>query len=316
MKTLKEHFNSFLQKKYIIPLVISVISFVVMNKTCWCYHNLSGDAFTKIYIIAENPLQIFGLPLISLDSNDLLFPFLIACMIYILIVTRTQRQMRTGEEYGSSKWADKNEIRKFMDPNPWKNVILTATEGLTLKDWRIIPFNGRNKNILIVGGPGTGKTRFFVIPNLMQLNSSYVITDPKGTILPDVGTLLYKKGKYVIKILNLKDFSKSLHYNPLAYVKTELDILKFSNMLIEATRAPDEKQDFWVKAERLLYQAVLGLIIFEAPLEERTMNTLVEIIDASKTREDEGYMNAVDMLFEDLAERNPNHFAVRQYKEV
>ena len=224
MKTLKEHFNSFLQKKYIIPLVISVISFVVMNKTCWCYHNLSGDAFTRIYIIAENPLQIFGLPLISFDSNDLLFPFLIACMIYILIVTRTQRQMRTGEEYGSSKWADKNEIRKFMDPNPWKNVILTATEGLTLKDWRIIPFNGRNKNILIVGGPGTGKTRFFVIPNLMQLNSSYVITDPKGTILPDVGTLLYKKGKYVIKILNLKDYSKSLHYNPLAYVKTELDI--------------------------------------------------------------------------------------------
>ena len=131
-----------------------------------------------------------------------------------------------------------------MDPNPWKNVILTATEGLTLKDWRIIPFNGRNKNILIVGGPGTGKTRFFVIPNLMQLNSSYVITDPKGTILPDVGTLLLKKGKYVIKILNLKDFSKSLHYNPLAYVKTELDILKFSNMLIETTKAPDEKQDF------------------------------------------------------------------------
>lgn len=315
MKTLKEHFNSFLQKKYIIPLVISVTSFVVMNKTCWCYHNLSGDVFTKIYIITENPLQIFGLPLISFDSNDLLFPFLIACMIYILIVTRTQRQMRTGEEYGSSKWADKNEIRKFMDPNPWKNVILTATEGLTLKDWRIIPFNGRNKNILIVGGPGTGKTRFFVIPNLMQLNSSYVITDPKGTILPDVGTLLLKKGKYVIKILNLKDFSKSLHYNPLAYVKTELDILKFSNMLIEATKAPDEKQDFWVKAERLLYQAVLGLIIFEAPPEERTMNTLVEIIDASKTREDEGYMNAVDMLFDDLAERNPNHFAVRQYRK-
>ena len=259
----------------------------------------------------------FANPLPSLHPLDLIIGLSCGAGLRLAVYLRSKnaKKYRHGMEYGSARWGNAKDIEPFQAPKFADNIILTKTERLMMSNRPPDPKNARNKNVLVVGGSGSGKTRFWLKPNLLQCHSSYVVTDPKGTILPDVGTLLHKKGKYVIKILNLKDFSKSLHYNPLAYVKTELDILKFSNMLIEATRAPDEKQDFWVKAERLLYQAVLGLIIFEAPPEERTMNTLVEIIDASKTREDEGYMNAVDMLFDDLAERNPNHFAVRQYRK-
>ncbi len=308
--------NTFLRKKYIVPFVISLSSFWLMNKCCYLYRTSgSADALSKAMEIMDNPIRLVGLPVISFHSSDFLFPFLIAMMIYILIVTHKKRNLRSGKEHGSAKWAEKGEIDKFMDKDFKKNIILTKTEGLTLDPYIDHPMNGRNKNVLTVGSAGSGKTRFFVTPNIMQKNSSYVITDPKGTIIENVGTMLEKDG-YNIKILNLINTKKSMHYNPLSYVHTELDVLKFGNMLVESTKSADEKADFWVKAERLLYQALVGLIIFEAPDEEKTMDTLIQLLNASEvSEEDENAQNAVDMIFEDLENENPEHFAVRQYKK-
>lgn len=303
----KKHF---LKKKYVIPFLISAAVFLVVDKFCYAYNFLFPECseFEKIIYILSDPISLLHNPLISFNGYDFLIAIMAAFLTYILILYRKpKKQYRQSEEYGSAKWAKNDEIQKFMDKNPWNNIILTATESLTLNDYIDHPTNGRNKNVLIVGGPGTGKTRFFVIPNIMQMNSSYVITDPKGTILPEVGNMLEKVGKYDIKILNLKDLSESMHYNPLEYVRTELDIIKFANMLVEATKSADEKSDFWVKAEKLLYQAVLGLMVFEAPPEEKTMDTMIEIINSSQTSEsDEGYENAVDLLFKDLEEKSQN----------
>lgn len=297
-------------------IFFGILSFYSVNKFCYFYRILPGDFFEKIYFLIENPFRIFTGKFISLNGEDLLYSMLVGIIVFALIFARApKKKFRTGEEHGSAKWADKYEIEKFQDKNFRNNCILTATEGLTMKDYIGDPTNGRNKNILIIGGPGTGKTRFFVLPNLMQMHSSYVITDPKGTILPDIGSLLYRKGHYKIKVLNLVNMKKSMHYNPLAYLHTELDVLKFSEMLVDSTQSKDAKRDFWVDAEKLLYSAVIGLIIFEAPEEEKNMNTLIEIINASKTSEDEGYANAVDMLFEELEQKDPRHFAVRQYKK-
>ena len=221
--------------------------------------------------------------------------------------------MRTGEEQGSAKWADKYEILKFMDKIMRNNIILTMTEGLTLLPYIDSPVNGRNKNVLVIGSSGAGKTRFFLTPNIMQLHSSYVITDPKGTVLENVGYLLQKAG-YKIKIINLVDTEKSMHYNPFAYIHSEQDILKFSNMLVRSTTAADEKADFWVKAEMLLYQALVGLIYYEGEEHEKNMDTLVKLLNQSGVSEtDENAKNAVDKIFDELREKDPDHFAVRQY---
>lgn len=298
------------------PVIFGILSFYLVNKFCYFYRITDGSFLEKINFFLENPLRIFTGKFLSFNINDLLYSVLIGLIVFALIYARApKKKFRTGEEHGSAKWADKYEIEKFQDKNFRNNCILTATEGLTMKDYIGSPTNGRNKNILVIGGPGTGKSRFFVIPNVMQMHSSYVVTDPKGTILPDVGNLLYKKGHYEIKVLNLVNMTKSMHYNPLAYVHTELDVLKFANMLVDSTQSKDAKKDFWVDAEKLLYSAVVGLIVFEAPEEEKNMNTLIEIINASKTSEDENYANAVDMLFEELEQKSPQHFAVRQYKK-
>ena len=302
-----------------LPLGVGLLSFWILNKSFFLYHTYlsdnTSDKLDAVNKIMAEPFKLVGLPLISLKAEDLCIPLMIAFIIYMLIFARSpKKNMRSGEEQGSAHWADKDEIKKFMDKDPRKNIILTATEGLTMQDWLISPTNGRNKNVLLIGGPGTGKTRFFVLPNLLQMYGSYVVTDPKGTILPDIGDLLLKGG-YKIKVLNLKELDKSMHYNPLSYLKTELDVLKFANMLTTATKSADEKEDFWVKAERLLYSAVLGLIIFEGNEKEKNIDTLIQIIDASKTSEnDENFENAVDMLFNDVAKENPESFAVRQYK--
>ena len=303
-----------------LPLGVGLLSFWILNKSFFLYHtylsDTASDKLDAVNKIMAEPFKLMKLPLISLKAEDLCIPLMIAFVIYMLIFARSpKKNMRSGEEQGSAHWADKDEIKKFMDKDPRKNIILTATEGLTMQDWLISPTNGRNKNVLLIGGPGTGKTRFFVLPNLLQMYGSYVVTDPKGTILPDIGDLLLKGG-YKIKVLNLKELDKSMHYNPLSYLKTELDVLKFANMLTTATKAADEKEDFWVKAERLLYSAVLGLIIFEGNEKEKNIDTLIQIIDASKTSEnDETFENAVDMLFNDVAKENPESFAVRQYKK-
>ena len=247
------------------------------------------------------------------------------------------KKYRKNVEYGSARWGSKTDIAPFMDPKPENNIILTQTEGLMMSGRSKNPANARNKNVLVVGGSGSGKTRFFIKPNLMQMHSSYVVTDPKGTVLIEVGKLLSrgtpkldkdgkpvrgKNGKivyepYKIKVFNTINFSKSMHYNPFAYIHNEKDILKLVTVLIANTKGEGKSgDDFWVKAETLLYTALIGYIYYEAPSNEQNFSTLVEMINAMEVREDdETFKNAVDLLFDALEQKDPDHFALRQYKK-
>ena len=247
------------------------------------------------------------------------------------------KKYRKNVEYGSARWGNKTDIAPFMDPKPENNIILTQTEGLMMSGRPKNPAHARNKNVLVVGGSGSGKTRFFIKPNLMQLHSSYVVTDPKGTVLIEVGKLLSRgapkldkdgkpvKGKdgktvyepYKIKVFNTINFSKSMHYNPFAYIHNEKDILKLVTVLIANTKGEGKSgDDFWVKAETLLYTALIGYIYYEAPANEQNFSTLVEMINAMEVREDdETFKNAVDLLFDALEQKDPDHFALRQYKK-
>ena len=247
------------------------------------------------------------------------------------------KKYRKNVEYGSARWGSKTDIAPFMDPKPENNIILTQSEGLMMSGRPKNPANARNKNVLVVGGSGSGKTRFFIKPNLMQMHSSYVVTDPKGTVLIEVGKLLSrgtpkldkdgkpvrgKNGKivyepYKIKVFNTINFSKSMHYNPFAYIHNEKDILKLVTVLIANTKGEGKSgDDFWVKAETLLYTALIGYIYYEAPSNEQNFSTLVEMINAMEVREDdETFKNAVDLLFDALEQKDPYHFALRQYKK-
>ena len=247
------------------------------------------------------------------------------------------KKYRKNVEYGSARWGSKMDIAPFMDPKPENNIILTQSEGLMMSGRPKNPANARNKNVLVVGGSGSGKTRFFIKPNLMQMHSSYVVTDPKGTVLIEVGKLLSrgtpkldkdgkpvrgKNGKivyepYKIKVFNTINFSKSMHYNPFAYIHNEKDILKLVTVLIANTKGEGKSgDDFWVKAETLLYTALIGYIYYEAPSNEQNFSTLVEMINAMEVREDdETFKNAVDLLFDALEQKDPDHFALRQYKK-
>ena len=247
------------------------------------------------------------------------------------------KKYRKNVEYGSARWGNKTDIAPFMDPKPENNIILTQTEGLMMSGRPKNPAHARNKNVLVVGGSGSGKTRFFIKPNLMQMHSSYVVTDPKGTVLIEVGKLLSrgtpkldkdgnpvrgKNGKivyepYEIKVFNTINFSKSMHYNPFAYIHNEKDILKLVTVLIANTKGEGKSgDDFWVKAETLLYTALIGYIYYEAPTNEQNFSTLVEMINAMEVREDdESFKNAVDLLFDALEQKDPDHFALRQYKK-
>ena len=250
---------------------------------------------------------------------------------------KNAKKYRKDVEYGSARWGNKTDIAPFMDPKPENNIILTQTEGLMMSGRPKNPTHARNKNVLVVGGSGSGKTRFFIKPNLMQLHSSYVVTDPKGTVLIEVGKLLSRgapkldkdgkpvKGKdgktvyepYKIKVFNTINFSKSMHYNPFAYIHNEKDILKLVTVLIANTKGEGKSgDDFWVKAETLLYTALIGYIYYEAPANEQNFSTLVEMINAMEVREDdETFKNAVDLLFDALEQKDPDHFALRQYKK-
>lgn len=260
----------------------------------------------------------FQSPLPSFQPLDLLIGILCGALVRVYVVTkgRNAKKYRKNIEYGSARWGKPADIEPYIDPNFENNVILTQTERLTMESRPKDPKTARNKNVLIVGGSGSGKTRFWLKPNLMQCHSSYVITDPKGTVLLECGKLLQKKG-YRIKVLNTINFAKSQHYNPFAYIHSEKDILKLVTTLIANTKGEGKSNDdFWVKAETLLYTALIGYIHYVAPPEEQNFAMLIDLISSMETREDvEDFQNPVDEMFERLEKDEPNHFAVRQYKK-
>ena len=255
----------------------------------------------------------------GLDPFDWLIGIVgaVAFRLLIYVKSKNAKKYRRDEEYGSSRWGGPQDIQPFVDPKFENNVILTGTELLTMNTRPKIPANARNLNACIIGSSGSGKTRFWLTPQLLQAHSSYVVVDPKGGVLGQVGYFLQKKRGYKIKVFNSIDFSKSMHYNPLAYIKNEADILKFVNALISNTKGEGKEGDpFWTKAETLLYCALIAYIIFEGPAEDRNMNTLVDMISGMEVKEDdEDFMNAVDYMFAGLEKRKPDCFAVKQYKK-
>ena len=255
----------------------------------------------------------------SFHPNDLLISIAVAGLMKFIVYTKGKKakKFREGKEYGSARWGNAKDIKPYIDEKYDNNVLFTNTERLTMNGRPSNPKYARNKNVLVIGGSGSGKTRFFVKPNLMQMHSSYVVTDPKGTIVLECGKMLENHG-YEIKILNTINFKKSMKYNPFAYLKSEKDILKMVQTIIANTKGEGEKagEDFWIKAEKLYYTALIGYIYYEAPREEKNFKTLLDMIDASEVREDdESYMNPIDRLFEALEKKRPTHFAVKQYKK-
>lgn len=279
-----------------------------------------GEQFAiKLYNAFLNFGTVFENPLPSFHPADVVIGIVgaVAVRLIIYFKGKNAKKYRQGMEYGSARWGTAQDIKPYMDDNSENNIILTETEGLTMSSRPKQPKYARNKNVVVIGGSGSGKTRFFVKPNLMQMHSSYVVTDPKGTVLLEVGRML-QKGGYEIKVLNTINFKKSMHYNPFVYIRSEKDILKLVNTIIANTKGDGDKsgEDFWVKAEKLYYQALIGYIWYEAPEEEKNIITLLEMINASEAREDdENFKNAVDLMFDELEQREPEHFAVRQYKK-
>lgn len=278
---------------------------------------VGGDVIDKIFqgILEINTMSF--LP--SIHPADILIGIGMAALIKFVVYTKGKnaKKFRQGKEYGSARWGTKKDIEPYMDEKFQNNILLTQTERLTMNGRPSNPKYARNKNVLVIGGSGSGKTRFYVKPNLMQMHSSYCVTDPKGTIVLECGKMLEDNG-YEIKILNTINFKKSMKYNPFAYLRSEKDILKLVQTIIANTKGEGEKagEDFWVKAEKLYYTALIGYIFYEAPREEKNFATLLDMIDASEVREDdETYMNPIDRLFEALEKKEPTHFAVKQYKK-
>ncbi len=270
----------------------------------------------KIMNLGEGFFAAMEHPMPSFHPFDLCIGLAVAVIFRLIVYGKSQnaKKYRKNEEYGSARWGKPEDIAPFIDPEFKNNVILTQTERLTMNNRPKDPKTARNKNVLIVGGSGSGKTRFFIKPNLMQCHSSYVVTDPKGSVVCECGKMLQENG-YEIRILNTINFKKSMKYNPFAYIHSEKDILKLVTCLIQNTKGEGKGgDDFWLKAETLLYTALIGYIHYEAPEEERNFNTLIEMINSMEVREDdEEFENQVDILFRELKEKNPDHFAVRQY---
>ena len=309
-------------KKFLLLNFPYFIIFYLVDKTVWLFRHCVGDTlFDRVTVLFNNYGMAFSKPLPSLHIYDLLAGVAAALAVKGILYARKKnaKKYRQGVEYGSARWGTEKDIEPYIDPVFENNVILTQTERLMMSSRPKDPKYARNKNVLVIGGSGSGKTRFYVKPNLMQMseNTSYVVTDPKGTILIEVGKMMVNGG-YKIKVLNTINFKKSMHYNPFQYIRNERDILKLVNTIIANTKGEGEKsgEDFWVKAERLYYCALIGYIWYEAPEEEKNFSTLLEFINASEAREDdEEFKNAVDLLFEELEAEEPNHFAVRQYKK-
>ncbi|UYO61126.1 type IV secretory system conjugative DNA transfer family protein [Acetobacterium wieringae] len=299
-----------------IPYLFLALFFTKVSQA-WRYA-AGYEIADKILNLMDGFSAAFKNPLPSLYTQDLFIGILIAVIIRLVVYIKGKnaKKYRKGVEYGSARWGNTVDIRPFVDPVFQNNVILTQTERLMMSNRPKNPKNARNKNALIVGGSGSGKTRFWLKPNLMQCHSSYVVTDPKGSIVVECGKLLQREG-YKIKILNTINFKKSMHYNPFAYIRSEKDILKLVTTLIANTKGEGKAgDDFWVKAETLLYTALIGYIYFEAPEHEQNFSTLIEFINASEVREDdEDFQNPVDLMFAQLEGKDPQHFAVRQYKK-
>ena len=307
-------------KKYVIPNLPYVMMFWIFSKIAESYRLSAGaDVVTKaMAAISDLGTAITQNPLPSFHPRDLLFGIAGAAAVRAAVYFKGKnaKKYRHGVEYGSARWGNAKDIEPFIDPKFDNNILLTQTERIMIGRNKIPKYN-INKNVLIIGGSGSGKTRFHVKPNLMQMNSSYVVTDPKGAVVLECGKML-QRGGYEIKILNTIDFKQSMRYNPFRYLRCENDILKLVNCIMENTKGEDSKggEDFWSKAEALYYQALIAYIWYEAPENEKNFNTLLEMLNASEVREeDETFKNAVDMMFDRLEQRDPEHFAVRQYKK-
>lgn len=290
------------------------------DKVAWLWRIAPGDNASDKMLATVNGLEgMFSNPLPSLYPKDLLIGVVCGVVFYLIVYFKAKnaKKFRHGMEYGSARWGNPKDMEPYTDPIFENNVLLTQTERLMMSGRPKNPKYARNKNILVIGGSGSGKTRFFVKPNLMQMHSSYVVTDPKGTVLVEVGKLLVKN-QYKVKVLNTINFKKSMHYNPFAYLRSEKDILKLVNTIIVNTKGEGQQsgEDFWVKAEKLYYTALIGYIWYECVEEEQNFTTLLDMINASEAREDdEEFKNPVDLMFDELEEREPEHFAVKQYKK-
>ena len=326
-------------KKVLLPNLPYLLFAWLFDKLCQAVRLSPGaDASEKLLRIAQGFTEAFSSLWLSLHPLDLLLGVAGAALVRLAVYLKAKnaKKYRRGVEYGSARWGRPEDIAPYIDPVPDWNIPLTRTESLTMTSRPKDPKTARNKNILVIGGSGSGKTRFFVKPSLLQMHSSYVVTDPKGQLLRETGKLLAHGGPkrdengkpvrdgrgkvvyepYRIKVLNTINFSKSMKYNPLAYVRSEKDILKLVNVIIANTKGDGEKssEDFWIKAERLLYCALIGYIWYEAEPEEKNFITLLELINACEAREDdETYKSPVDILFDELAQAQPEHFAVKQY---
>ena len=326
-------------RKYLLPNLPYLFFVYLFDKLCQAVRLAPGlDASEKLLHIGQGFQTAFASSAPSFHALDICVGILGAVLVRLTVYVKGKnaKKYRKGIEYGSARWGTAADIAPYVDPVPDWNIPLTRTESLTMTSRPKQPKYARNKNILVIGGSGSGKTRFFVKPSIMQMHSSYVITDPKGQLLKETGKMLLhgapkldENGKpvrddrgriiyepYRIKVLNTINFSKSMKYNPLAYVRSEKDILKLVNVIIANTKGDGEKssEDFWVKAERLLYCALIGYIWYEAEPEERTFITLLDLLNACEAREDdETYKSPVDILFDDLAKKQPEHFAVKQY---
>lgn len=301
-------------KKKIISNLPFLIFFWIFDKLSYAVR-LSEENI--LISVVKGVSELTKAPLLSFHFTDISAGIIGALAVKGILYLRSKnaKKFRKGIEYGSARWGTPEDIKPYIDEDFFSNILLTNTERLTMNSRPKNPKFARNKNVLVIGGSGSGKTRFFVKPNLMQMHSSFVVTDPKSTLLIECGKML-QKGGYKIRSLNTINFKKSMHYNPFAYIRSEKDILKLVNVIIANTKGDGEKsgEDFWVKAERLLYCALIGYIYYEAPEEEKNFITLLDLINASEAREDdENYKSLVDMLFDRLAEREPEHFAVKQY---
>ena len=329
------------KKKLVLTNIPYILTAFYTNRASFLYRNSPGeDIGNKLLYAMEHADRILTGLQPSFNWRDMLTGIIAAVILKLLVWQKQSdaKKLRKGIEYGSARWGNAEDIKPYMSEDPWMNIPLTATEALTMESRPKQPKYARNKNIVVIGGSGSGKTRFFVKPSVMQMNCSMVITDPKGTLIEECGKMLAKgppkkdkngnimkdkSGKvvhepYVIKVLNTINFSKSLHYNPFAYIRSEKDILKLVTTIIVNTKGEGEKasEDFWVKAEKLLYTALIAFIWYEGDEEEKNLNTLLDLLNESETREeDETYQNPVDMMFQELEERDPQHFAVRQYKK-
>ena len=306
-------------KKYIVPNIPYLFIGWAFLKVGTAYRLAVGaDFLSRVMGIGQTIGPAFADFAPGLNPVDWLIGIVGAVVfrLFIHMKSKNAKKFRRDEEYGSARWGNEKDIKPFVDPKFENNMILTATEFLTMNTRPKIPANARNLNCCVIGSSGSGKTRFWLTPQLLQAHSSFVVVDPKGGVLSQVGHFLQKRG-YKIKVFNSIDFSKSMHYNPLAYIKNEADILKFVNALISNTKGEGKEGDpFWTKAETLLYCALIAYIIFEGPAEDRNMNTLVDMISGMEVKEDDDdFMNAVDYMFKGLEKRKPDCFAVKQYKK-